>query len=170
MVLHTISKSIFFRREGFFEGLSSKQLCIVFLCPYQGCKNRKGWHLLAEPNPWDWFALPQMIYSLGPVHLGAGGKRNNSFDEKTNSLSQFLDVCAYASCWTLVSEGIAELILVSALAVEGKQQVGGGWSHYPKYWEIYTETRGPDVYIFLSLYGSWSWHARCPCGIYRTAS
>lgn len=30
-------------------------------------------------------------------------------------------------------------------------QVGVEWSHYPKYGEIYTETTGFDVYIYLSL-------------------
>lgn len=34
---------------------------------------------------------------------------------------------------------------------DGATQVGVEWSHYPKYGEIYTETRGVDVYIYLSL-------------------
>lgn len=97
MVSHITSKPPFYRLEFVLEGVSFNQLCIIFLCPYQGCKNHKGWHLLAEPSPWDWFALPQMIHNLDLVRLWAGGERNNSYDEENNFLpSQFLiHLCLY---------------------------------------------------------------------------
>lgn len=112
VVSHTTSKP-FYRLEFVLERIH--QLSINFLCPYQGCKSHKWWHLLAEPSPWDWFALPQMIYNLVLVRLWAEGKRNNSYDEWTNAFSpaSSLFICECRSCWMLVSDVIAELILTA---------------------------------------------------------
>lgn len=172
MVSHTTSKPTFCRLEGFFEGLSLLSSYVSFFCALTRVVKiiKDGICWLNQAHGVD--LLCPKWYTIWVRSTWELEEKQRFFYEKTNSLSS-----------------VNSLMLVPVLAVEHlfwwhswvntdicfgcggeATEVGVRWSHHPKYWETNTETRGPDVYICLSIYGSCSWHARCSCGIYRTIS